>query len=301
MIDGVAESDYSAKVNGMSAGGHFLPGTNIEIIREPEGRGGYKHALFDFDGTISLIREGWQGIMGPLMAEVLSETPNCEPHDELQQYVMDLILRTTGKQTIYQMIELCEEVKKRGGTPLRPIDYKNEYIRRLMHHIEHRRESLRNGDVPPDEMLVRGSRKFLEGLLGKGVKLYLASGTDECYVKEEAELLKINQYFEGHIYGAIDDYLNYSKQMVIERILKENGVGGIELLGFGDGYVEIDNTKSSGGTGIGVASDESSKSGKADKWKRERLIGVGADIIIPDFGEGDALIEYLFPRESSVS
>lgn len=295
MVFEATESDYELKIDSKNAKGDFLLGTNIEIIREPVGRGKYRHALFDFDGTISLIREGWPEIMGPLMLEALSNTPACEPDDELNAFVHDLILSTTGKQTIYQMIALCDAVQKRGGTPLDPLDYKTEYINRLMAHIDHKREALRSGKASPESMLVKGSIRLLEGLRAKGVKLYLASGTDEMYVHEEATLLNLTHYFDGHIYGAIDDYLNYSKQMVIERILKENSVGGHELLGFGDGYVEIDNTKTSGGTGIGVASDETGKSGLPDRWKRERLIGVGADIIIPDFSDADALIGYLFP------
>lgn len=289
------ESDYESRVDGGAIAGRFIPDMNIEIIREPEGRGGYRHALFDFDGTISLIREGWPEIMGPLMMEALANTPACEPEHELQMFVRDLILSTTGKQTIYQMIALCDEVSKRGGSPLDPLDYKTEYIRRLMEHIHHRREALRSGEMTPEKMIVSGSCRFLDLLQEKGAQLYLASGTDERYVKEEAGLLKLTHYFGNHIYGAIDDYMNYSKQMVIKRILKENGVGGRELLGFGDGYVEIDNTKSSGGTGIGVASDETGESGMPDRWKRERLVGVGADIIIPDFSNADALIAYLFP------
>ena len=45
---------------------NFLPGTQIEIVNDV-GHANVKHALFDFDGTISLLREGWQNIMGPMM------------------------------------------------------------------------------------------------------------------------------------------------------------------------------------------------------------------------------------------
>ena len=36
--------------------------------------------------------------------------------------------------------------------------------------------------------------------------MYLASGTDEHYVREEAALLEIDSYFGENINGAIDDY-----------------------------------------------------------------------------------------------
>ena len=47
-----------------------LENTSIEIIHEIE-RGNVQHALFDFDGTISLVRDGWQSVMVPMMVDVL--------------------------------------------------------------------------------------------------------------------------------------------------------------------------------------------------------------------------------------
>jgi hypothetical protein len=64
---------------------------------------------------------------------------------------------------------------------------------------------------------------------------------------------------------------------------------------FGDGYVEIEDTKAAGGIAVGVASNEAIRSG-IDEWKRRRLIAAGADIIVPDFREGGQLLAYLgFP------
>ena len=45
---------------------------------------------------------------------------------------------------------------------------------------------------------------------------------------------------------------------------------------------------------MGVASDEAGRSGKPDPWKRERLIGVGADLIIPDYRDWRLLLGYLW-------
>ncbi len=163
-----------------------------------------------------------------------------------------------------------------------------------MQRIASRRDSLRTGSVPPAEMLVPSTYEALATLKKRGVELYLASGTDENYVREEAEILGLTPYFGRHIYGAIDDHRKFSKQMVIERILRENQVEGARLLGLGDGYVEIDNIKGAGGTAIAVASDEAGRSGKPDLWKRDRLIGVGADVVIPDFRDFSALCDYLW-------
>src|SRR6185437_5595000 len=101
--------------------------------------------------------------------------------------------------------------------------------------------------------------------------LYLASGTDEVFVKREAELLGVTDYFGERIYGAQDDYKSFSKKMVIERILRENQIPGERLLAFGDGYVEIENTRETGGLTVAVARDEANNgAGRIDAWKRNR-------------------------------
>lgn len=288
----IDEKDYEARYD-TDVQGIFLAGTNIEIIREPPGRGGFKHALFDFDGTLSLIREGWPDIMAGMMLDVLSAVPKREPDVEMRARVHDFILRTMGMQTIYQMIGLAQEVERCGGIPLDPADYKKRYVGLLMDHIRARLESLRLGEADPQKLLVPGAREFLRRLKFIGIELCLASGTDEDFVKEEAELLGVAEFFGSRIYGAVADFRAFSKAMVIERILCENAIDGRHLLGFGDGYVEIDNTKCAGGTGIGVATDESDMTGRPNPLKRARLLGVGADIVVPDFRHGDALVGYL--------
>ena len=65
-------------------------------------------------------------------------------------------------------------------------------------------------------------------------------------------------------------------------------------MGFGDGYVEIRDVKAVGGMAVAVASDEAGRSGKPDPWKRDRLIGAGADLVIPDFRDWSALIDYFW-------
>ncbi|MCF0234374.1 MAG: HAD family hydrolase, partial [Thermoguttaceae bacterium] len=209
---------------------------SLEIVRSPENRR-FKAALFDFDGTLSLVREGWQNIMVPYFCEELA--PFVQDAVETERVVRDFVDRITGKQTIYQCIQLAEEIKARGGTPLEPLAYKKEYLRRLQERIQSRIDALAAGIARPDDFVVPGGRRFLQLLRDAGVKLYLASGTDEIYVKQEAELLELTSYFDGGIYGAQDDYKTFSKALVIERLVKTNNLGGAELVGFGDGYVEI--------------------------------------------------------------
>jgi len=257
-------------------------------------RPGISHVLFDFDGTLSLIREGWAEVMIAMFLEMLPRR-NAETDDQVRQLMSDDIMRQNGKQTIYQMIQFAERVKDRGGRAREPLWYKNDYLRRLDQRIAHRIDGLRNGALKPDDLLVHGSRPVLENLRRRGLALYLASGTDEPYVQREAQLLDITRYFGKHIYGAVDDYKKFSKKMVIERILRENKIPGEQLLAFGDGYVEIQNTKEAGGLAVAVASDEANNgSGHLDEWKRRRLLGVGADVVIPDYRDGDALLEQIF-------
>ena len=274
-------------------GRKFLKGTQIEVVNDGVPRGPKRCALFDFDGTLSLIRSGWQGVMVPMMVEILLQTPKAESREEIERVVTDFVDRLTGKQTIYQMIQLCEEIRKRGGEPLHPLEYKRMYHERLWEMIKDRIEALRSGRAHPDEYLLPGARDILENLTKRGVKLYLASGTDTEYVLEEARLLRIDQYFEGGIYGAIDEWEKFDKDILIRRILTEHNLKGEEFLAFGDGFVEIEETKKVGGVAVGVASDEFRKRG-FNEWKRGRLIQAGADLIVPEFREQETLVAFLF-------
>jgi len=266
---------------------------DIEIINKDAVRGAFKSALFDFDGTISLIREGWQQVMKPYFCEVLEQTPRRETCEEIERCVHDFVDFLTGKQTIYQCIQLAEEVVKRGGEPLDPQAYKDEYHDRLMARIKHRIEMLGDGRAAPRDYEVPGSLDFLAALRARGVDIYLASGTDEHYVKNECGLLGAEPYCNGGVYGAQKEYKLFSKKMIVEKILVDNNLHGGELVGFGDGYVEIENVKEAGGFAVGVATDEVNRRG-IDEWKRNRLIQAGADIIIPDFSQTARLIDFLF-------
>jgi len=265
----------------------------IEIANTSLKMGRVEHVLFDFDGTISLIREGWQNIMVPMMVEELMKTPNHEEEAELEEHVREFVYVLTGKDTIFQMMRLAEEVEKRGAKALEPLDYKREYHRRLWERIEHRVAGLKAGKIEPRDMVVPGAIDLLEELHRRGLKMYLASGTDHCYVADEAAALGVDKFFGEHIYGALDNYWERSKAQVIADILTKNNLHGNSLMAFGDGYVEIENCKDAGGTAVGVASDEEKRTG-IDQWKRERLIRAGADVIIPDFSNVPALAAFFF-------
>jgi phosphoglycolate phosphatase-like HAD superfamily hydrolase len=249
--------------------------------------------LFDFDGTLSLIRSGWMKVMVPMMVEILLDLRTGETEEELRAVVEDFVWKLTGKETIYQMIAFAEAVAARGGKPLEPLQYKKMYLDLLWQKIEGRVEALRKGHADPDQYMVPGSRALLEQLQERGLKMYLASGTDEIYMKEEARLLGLTEFFEGGVYGALDDYKSFSKAILIQRILSSAEFQGHQFLGFGDGYVEIEEVKNVGGVAVGVASEEPECT-RVDEWKRLRLIGVGADYIVPNFLCREELCATLF-------
>lgn len=251
--------------------------------------------LFDFDGTLSLLRAGWADVMVPMMVRELAALKSGESEAQLAAIVREYVDRLTGKQTIYQMIELARQVALRGGAAKEPLAYKHQYLQMLSAKIEHRLEEVRTGQAPPEKYLVPGAGALLQDLRARGLTLYLASGTDEPYMKMEADLLGVTPYFNGGVFGALDDYKSFSKRILIQRILDRSECHGQEILGFGDGYVEIENVKSVGGVAIGVATDERACL-RVDAWKRGRLVKAGADGIIPNYLQWDALAGRLFAQ-----
>ena len=266
-------------------------GASIEIYHSLPIRAPVRHAVFDFDGTLSLIRAGWQEVMTSHCVSELSKTPAREDRATLERICGDFILELTGHQTIYQMIRLADEVARRGGVASEPLEYKWQYLDHLRDKIAHRIADLER-DADRAAYLVEGSIDLLDGLASRGAILYLASGTDEQFVIAETELLGLGPYFGDRVYGARDDYRSFSKKILLERIRAEHGVAGTALAVFGDGPVEIENAREVGGVGIGIASREDGGTGW-DPWKRERLLTAGAHMLVPDWCESAQLLSFL--------
>ena len=268
----------------------------IEIINRGVSAAKARIAIFDFDGTLSLIRSGWMDVMLPLCVEQLAATSSGESEAQLRGVAEEFIWRLTGKETIYQMMALADAVRERGGVPQEPLTYKKMYLERLLQKIAGRLENLRQKKVDPEQYMVPGSRRLLDCLTARGLRLYLASGTDDLNVKEEANLLGLAHYFKGGIYGAQDDLRSFSKALLVQQILSEADTNAHELLVFGDGYVEIEEVKKVGGTAVGVATSEPDCL-NFDEWKRERLMKVGADFIIANYIELNELLSTVFDAE----
>lgn len=264
----------------------------IEIINPHISRKGFKYALFDFDGTVSLIREGWQQIMANMMVEVLLATPRAEDEATLTQLMTNYVTASTGQPTLNQMAHLAEAVRQRGGQPMGPQDYKRQYTDRLDQRVEKRVKQIKSGHIEPAELAVPGVINMLARLRQQDVTCYLASGTDEHHIINEARLLGVADYFNGGMYGARDNGRTVTKKMLINRILSEFHLSSHELVVFGDGNDEIYHAAQVGCLAIGVASNEIERQG-INEVKRQQLIEVGADIIIPDFRESAALLQYL--------
>lgn len=254
-----------------------------------------KYAIFDFDGTVSLLREGWQEIMYTYFTEEVLLCPDSPCEEEARNEVMDFVDKLTGKQTIFQCMHLAEVVEKYHGTPKDALEYKTEYLRRLSEKIQNRHTALENGEAPTP-YLVPGIKEFINALKAEGVECYLTSGTDEVDVLREARLLGVDELFTS-IHGATDEMSTVcSKEEVLKALIKQKNLQGDELVCFGDGYVEIELAKQVCGYAVGVATNEYAKDSSVDEWKRNRLISAGADIIVPDFSNAERFINFLFGR-----
>lgn len=275
--------------------------SEIEYCYENINIGNIKHAVFDHDGTISTLRQGWEKIMVPVMLKAILgdefETADEALYLKAKKRVDDYIDQSTGIQTILQMEALVEMVKEFGIVPAEKIldkfGYKEIYNDALMELVNHRINKFRKGQLDITDFTVKGSVEFLRELGKRGVTLYLASGTDKKDVIEEANALGYGDLFDGGIYGSVGDLSKYSKKMVIEKIMADNNLSGPDLVGFGDGPVEIREIRKREGIAFGIASDEIRRHGLSAE-KRTRLIKAGAHFIAPDFSQLDKITKILF-------
>jgi bifunctional ADP-heptose synthase (sugar kinase/adenylyltransferase)/phosphoglycolate phosphatase-like HAD superfamily hydrolase len=274
-----------------------IPGTEVEIIAKPAS-GMPRVAIFDHDGTISTLRQGWETIMTRVMEASILEAAESEvsltAHRAVEVAVRNLIERTTGVQTLLQMKALCKLVADFGYVRdiKSPAEYKAIYNAQLLGLVEARLDRVRKGALGVEDFTVKGAVPFLSRLRASGVALYLTSGTDAEDVRREAEVLGYADFFEGGIHGSVGDIERDPKRVVLEKILGELGTEAKACLVFGDGPVELREGKKRGATAIGVASDEARRHGM-NSAKRPRLILGGADAIIPDFSWGPELVSWL--------
>jgi len=271
----------------------------LEIIRAGAAAPGARAAIFDFDGTLSLIRSGWLDIMLDTMVETLGALGTGETAGQLREKSFNLVWPHTGRDTLYQMVEFAGAIRARGGTPRDPQEYKQSFLDALYDISEQRVTDVREGRCPPDRHLVPGSRAMLEDLRARGIKLYLASGTDHDRLTDEAHVLDIARYFDGGIYGALPDPEAFTKAMLIERVARGPGMHGSLLMAFGDGPTEIAEAHRAGALTVGLATDEP-ECRTVSPFKRRSLIDNGADYIIPNYLCRPALAPMLFAEHEPI-
>jgi phosphoglycolate phosphatase-like HAD superfamily hydrolase len=255
----------------------------LEVINPSHLRGPFRAAVFDFDGTLSLLRGNWQGLMVPMMVETLAATGGGESREALTAIVEEFVTRLTGQPTMQQMLALADEVEKRGRPRPNPEEHLARYLDRLISRTAGRIESIAQGPAKPDEFLVPGSRPIVERLMSAGWLLAVASGTELSDVERESEILDIDRYFGGRIFGPVNNSPQFSKERTFRRLLAEHGLAAEELVAIGDGPAVILAIKAVGGLALGVASDEVHQDGRVNRLKRDHLIRSGVDVIVPDY------------------
>jgi phosphoglycolate phosphatase-like HAD superfamily hydrolase len=232
--------------------------------------------MFDFDGTVGLVRAGWMPIMLNMMMETLS--PLGSDAAALRAEAEAYVARLTGKDTLHQMDAFAEHVRSLGGSPLSAARYKADFLHLMEHGTAERLRAVEQGRIPADDLLVPGTRSFLAALRARGLIVYLASGTAHDEICRDAALLGVADFFDG-IYGSAPG--RFTKRELLDSIV-DSGIAGDQILTFGDGQAEIEDTKAVGGSAVGVATDEGLCM-DVDPKKRGWLIDAGADYIVPNY------------------
>ena len=271
------------------------PSPELEMIRSDIPHSGYRAVIFEFDGTLSLLRRNWQGLMVPMMVEWLTQLDTGEPAGNLKKLVEEFVIELTGQPTMVQMQRLADEIRQRGHLPQPATYYLERYQESLMLQAGARIRAVQRGHASPDMMTVAGSRRILHELQLRKFHLVLASGTELADVQNELRILDLAAYFEPRVHGPVNQDPKFSKLKVMQQLVKQ-GYAARSLIAIGDGPAEIKAIKQVGGLAVGLASNEISGSG-VDPLKREHLIRAGADLIIGDYRCWAELFERLGLKE----
>jgi phosphoglycolate phosphatase-like HAD superfamily hydrolase len=277
-----------------------LKDSEIEIVDVLPADSRPTHIIFDHDGTLSTLRQGWEEVMEPMMIRAILGPRYGDVdgtvYQQVRATVRDFIERTTGVQTLVQMQGLAEWVRRLGFVPEDQIldarGYKELFNAELMQLVRGRLAKLTAGELQREDFHIKNALLLLERLRQNGVTLYLASGTDRDDVVNEARALGFGEYFGERIYGSVGDVTVEVKRLVLDRIIDENKIDGTSLACFGDGPVEMREARRKRGLAVGVCSDEKRRYGF--NWaKRPRLIRGGATVLVPDYSDLERILGLL--------
>ncbi len=261
----------------------------IEIITRPATS--FRLAAIDFDGTMSLIRIGWQHVMhGVMKAALLPYFPSPATIDT---EIFGYIARSTGQPSIIQMAWVDEQVIMHGGPAYGAQHYLDQFSAALRAQIDAKVDTIHD-DISADAVMVPGARAFLQLLRDHGIHIALVSGTEHHHLIRESAALRIDQFFDAGIYGPGHHDPGFTKSDAIDRLCQRLHIPAGALLSVGDGPVEIHAGKALAGYSLAVASHE--VSGGLDLHKREHLIAAGADAVIAHFRELNEIKALLFSQ-----
>ncbi len=274
-------------------------GTNIRVLK-PEKLallqpGQLRKFISDTDGTFSTLREGWEGIMGPLMVEMIIGGAEIDDalRNRIEQDVARYIFESTGINTILQMAHLVEMIKEYGLVPAdKTLDdqgYKAEYNRRLMVPVGNRISRLANNSLKLTDVTMYGALQFVR-LASKSVDIHVFSGTDDEDVRKELAAIGIAPHVKS-IHGALREYKDSNKEMVLRKLMAEFGLSGLQVAVIGDGKVELQVGAEAGCITIGIASDE--VLGHGWNLKKVERLAPYADLLISDFRYHHAIMRLL--------
>lgn len=252
--------------------------------------------VLDFDGTISLLRRGWESVMMALFLDRLAmeAPPDQAVRDELDRYIH----ASAGLQTILQMEWFSRYLHGRFPDSTQPGDpwfFKDRYNERLMDVVGRRirdaQDAGASGNPGVAGWLVPGALAFLQALRAAKVRCCIASGTDHEDVLREAALLGVLDLV-SEARGAPRRSRECSKEALVRGLLEDAPGVQERIMVVGDGRVEIEVARRYGAMALGIASDEENP-GRLNAAKRDRLVRAGADRLAPDFTELPAILDWM--------
>lgn len=262
----------------------------IEIINSPTAAP--RLAAIDFDGTMSLIRIGWQQVMhGVMHAALLPHHPHSA---QLDSEIYAYIARSTGQPSIIQMAWVDEQVVVYGGAARGAQAYLDLFSHAMRDRIDQKLASIHD-EASADALMVPGARAFLQMLAHYNVHLALVSGTEQIHLLRESAALRIDHFFDAGIHGPGSHHPGFNKNDAMATLIATYQVAPGRFLAVGDGPVEIIAGKSLAGYSVAVASHEAS--GGLDEDKRRHLLAAGADAVVANLTNVHAFTTLLFSKE----
>ena len=154
----------------------YLADSEIEIINKPTGTPHITHAIFDHDGTISTLREGWELIMAPMMIKAILGDKFNEADEllykKVQSRVDEYIDKTTGIQTLAQMKGLIGLVREFGivreEAILDEAGYKQIYNLELLKMVSERKKKYERKELSLMILLLKELSLSLRGFMKQG-------------------------------------------------------------------------------------------------------------------------------------